>query len=180
MQHRASTWVLLEFRDRSHRWPPRKHPLLVLACLSSSSCAGELPGAAPRAWPLIVQSKALIVFWNSLWEWLPDDQQGLELGLKLELCSLTHAMVPWVVEVLSAPKPQNKVQFSLCLWSLILSLFLFRMPKLRTRLQQSVTRHFENSLFAWEICFGKGVDCGSQTFQLLVISVASCLLHIYC
>ena len=41
---------------------------------------------APRVWPLILQSKA----WNSLREWMRDDRQGLKLGLKLELHSLTN------------------------------------------------------------------------------------------
>ena len=54
-------------------------PLFVLTCATSWS-------AAPRAWPLILQSKNLIVLWNTLWVWLPDDLQGLKLGLKLELC----------------------------------------------------------------------------------------------
>ena len=48
--------------------------------------------AAPRAWPLTLQSKPSIVFCKSLWEWLPDDRQGLELGLKRDLCCLTNAL----------------------------------------------------------------------------------------
>ena len=40
-----------------------------------------------------LQSKSSIVFWNSLQEWwLLDDLQGLELGLKLELCCLTNGV----------------------------------------------------------------------------------------
>ena len=46
--------------------------------------------AASRALPLTMQSKLLIVSWNSLWEWLPGDWKGLELRLKLELCSMTN------------------------------------------------------------------------------------------
>ena len=42
----------------------------------------------PRAQPL--QSKPSIIFWNSLWEWLPDDRQGPELGHKFELCLLAN------------------------------------------------------------------------------------------
>ena len=49
--------------------------------------------AASRACPLILQSKTLIVFLNSLMEGLPYDQQGLELGLKFEFCSLTNLLL---------------------------------------------------------------------------------------
>ena len=38
---------------------------------------------APRAGLLILQFKPSTVFLNSLWKWLPDDRQGLELGFKL-------------------------------------------------------------------------------------------------
>ena len=31
----------------------------------------------------------LEIDWNSLWEWLPNDRQRIELGLKLEPCCLT-------------------------------------------------------------------------------------------
>ena len=55
----------------------------LLAHLTSRTCACQ------RAWPLILKSKTSIFFWNSLWEWLPDDRQGLDLGLKLEICSLS-------------------------------------------------------------------------------------------
>ena len=69
------------------------------------SCLSDLPklcqSLAPRAQPLILQSKPLIVFWNSLQKWLPDDRQGLELGLNFELCLL--------IKVLSALKSQNKL-----------------------------------------------------------------------
>ena len=40
----------------------------------------------------ILQSRLSIVFWNSLREWLPDDRQRLELGLKLELFRLTNGL----------------------------------------------------------------------------------------
>ena len=46
--------------------------------------------AAPRARPLILPSKPLIVFWNSLREWLTGEWQGLKLELRFELCSLTN------------------------------------------------------------------------------------------
>ena len=56
------------------------------------SCPSDPPklcrSTAPRELPLIL--KPLISFWNSLREWLPDDWQGLKLGLKLELCCLTN------------------------------------------------------------------------------------------
>ena len=61
---------------------PAKAELWQLLCLS----------ADPRARPLILQSKLSIVFWNSLWEWLPDDLKRLDLGLKLELCLLTNEL----------------------------------------------------------------------------------------
>ena len=63
------------------------------------SCQSDQPklwqSAAPRGWPLIFHSKSSIAFWNSR-EWLPDDQQqGLKLGLKLELSLLTNKLL-WV------------------------------------------------------------------------------------
>ena len=62
----------------------------VCACLSDPPklCWS----AAPRAWPLILQSKPSIALCNNLREWLPDDWQGLKLGLKLELGSLTNGL----------------------------------------------------------------------------------------
>ena len=63
------------------------------------ACQSDQPklcqSAAPRGWPLIFHSKSSIAFWNSR-EWLPDDQQqGLKLGLKLELSLLTNKLL-WV------------------------------------------------------------------------------------
>ena len=53
---------------------------------------GRLNCASPRALPLalILQSKSSMVYWNSLQKWLSGDREGLKLGLKLELCSLTN------------------------------------------------------------------------------------------
>ena len=48
--------------------------------------------SCPRDLHLILQSKPSIVLWNSLRGWLPHDWQGLELGLKLELCHLTNRL----------------------------------------------------------------------------------------
>ena len=64
---------------------------------------------APRTWPLILQSNPLIVFWNSLREWLPDD---LHWSAEAQTWTQTWTLPPdqWVVVVLSALKPQNKVQ----------------------------------------------------------------------
>ena len=60
------------------------------------SCQSYLPklclSPAPRAQPLIFQSKPSISLWNSIQEWLPDNRQGLELGLKLELCLLANGL----------------------------------------------------------------------------------------
>ena len=78
--------------------------------------------SAPRAWPLILQSKPLIVLWSSLREWLPNDKQGLELGLKLELCLLTNRLKR--LYLLRSPKI-NCVEFKFFLG-------LLKTPKLRT------------------------------------------------
>ena len=51
---------------------------------STSDPPKQCQSAAPLAEPLILQSKPSIVFWNSF--------QELELGLKLELCSLTKGL----------------------------------------------------------------------------------------
>ena len=70
--------------------------------------------SAQRAQPLILQSKPSIVFWkslwdsNSAWEWLSDDRQRLELGLKPELCCLTNEL--WRFYMLQSPKI-NCVEF---------------------------------------------------------------------
>ena len=65
--------------------------------------------AAPTAWPLILQSKLSIVFSNSLLEWLPDDRHWLA-GAWPWTQTWTLPPDQSVVEVLSAQKPQNKVQ----------------------------------------------------------------------
>ena len=62
----------------------------VCACLSDQPNLKLCQNAASRAQPLILQSKPSFVFWNSLWEWLPYDWQGLKDGLKLEHCHLTN------------------------------------------------------------------------------------------
>ena len=63
----------------------------MCACLSYLPKLCQSP--AKRAWLLILQSKPLLVFWNSLQECLPDDRQRLKLGLKLKLCSLTYGIL---------------------------------------------------------------------------------------
>ena len=55
--------------------------------------------APPRAQALILHWKLSIVFWNSLWEWLPVDLQGLTLGIKLELCCCVCAA--WATSLLA-------------------------------------------------------------------------------
>ena len=66
----------------------------ALCWCSPFSPAQPVPAwsAASKAWPLMLQSKPSIFFWNSLWEWLPDDLQWLELGLEFELCRLTNEL----------------------------------------------------------------------------------------
>ena len=58
-------------------------PLLGNACVCA--CQSYKPKLCLRvikkALPLILQSKPLIVFWNSLHKWLPDDWQGLWVGV---------------------------------------------------------------------------------------------------
>ena len=73
--------------------------------------------AAPRAQPFILQSNTLIVFLNSLWEWLPDDIQGLQLGHKLELCHLPNELErfyqvrnPWMCVEIELFSGQLKMQ----------------------------------------------------------------------
>ena len=50
-------------------------------CASLSYLPKLCSSAAQKALPLILQSKPLIVFWNSLHKWLPDDWQGLWVGV---------------------------------------------------------------------------------------------------
>ena len=76
--------------------PSRKRPLFVLARPTTPKLCQGAPGAAPRAQPswLILHSKSSIPCQTVFREWLPhnlpDDEQGLELGLKLEFCHLTN------------------------------------------------------------------------------------------
>ena len=71
-------------------------PVAATAANSETPCICARPSdprkqcrrAAPWAWPLILPSKPSITFWNSLWI----NCQGLKLGLKLELCSLTNEL----------------------------------------------------------------------------------------
>ena len=94
--------------------------------------------ADPRAWPLILQSTPSIVFSSSLREWLPDDWHW-SAGAWTWTQTWTLPPDQWVVEVLSALKPQNKVRGA---W------ILFRTPKLRT-----VVGHYQPSstgLLRWE------------------------------
>ena len=67
--------------------------------------------AAPRAWPLMLQSNPSIVFSNSLREWLPNDRHW-SAGARTWTQTWTLQPGPdqWVVVVLSATKPPKKVQ----------------------------------------------------------------------
>ena len=62
----------------------RKHPVFVLTCLTSPSCAAGLSHCN------ILPSKLSILFWNSLQECYSDDRHWLEIGLKLEFRRLTN------------------------------------------------------------------------------------------
>ena len=61
--------------------------------LTSLSWSSAL-SSVPQAQTLILQSKLFNVFLTSLLLvlWLPDDQQGIYFGIKLELCSLTNEL----------------------------------------------------------------------------------------
>ena len=65
---------------------------LCLPVLPSQLSPKLCRSAASIVLPLILQSKPLIVLWKSLREWLPNDLQGLKLGLKLKLCCLTYKL----------------------------------------------------------------------------------------
>ena len=65
--------------------------------------------AAPKTWPFILQSNPSIVFSNSLRDWLPDYLHWLA-GARTWTQTWTLPPDQWVVVVLSAPKPQNKIQ----------------------------------------------------------------------
>ena len=56
----------------------------LCVCARPSDQPKQCLRAAPRAWPLILPSEPL--------NRLPDDRQGLKLGLKLELCHLTNEL----------------------------------------------------------------------------------------
>ena len=51
---------------------------------------------------------SLIIFWNSLWKWLPNERQQYKLGLKLGLC-LRLPPEQQVVKLLSALKSLNQL-----------------------------------------------------------------------
>ena len=119
------TRVVACFLQASLSWPAATAAYLETPCVYS--CQSYQPklwwSAAPRALPLILQPIPLIVFWNSLREWLPDDWQSL----KLELKTWTLPSDKRVVEVLSALKSRNH----LC-WVWI----LFKTQNLRTAVSQ--------------------------------------------
>ena len=81
------------FPQASRSLPAATATDLEMPCFCASPSESDPPelrwSAAPRILQLTLQSKPLIVFWNSLREWL---RQGLELGLKLELCRLTNGL----------------------------------------------------------------------------------------
>ena len=113
----SSTWSepVVVCSDCSRLW--------IALCLCRN-CARQsyLPklcrSTAPRARSLILQWKTSNVFWNSQ---LSDDRQGLELGLKLELCCLTNELQSFYL----LPNPRiNCVGFEFFLGQL-------KMPKLR-------------------------------------------------
>ena len=99
---------------------------------------------APSAWPLILQLKAEIVFWNSCQKWLPDDLQGIKPGLKLGLCLLTNEMWsllwnPWIkcVEfwLLQPSPPRILLPVRLCT-ALLEALWVVCWFRLRTTMPQ--------------------------------------------
>ena len=72
--------------------PTQKRPVFVLACPTRPRLQA-VPERCHTRLAIDFQSKPSIDFWNSLREQLPDDRQGHELGLKLELCSLTNGLL---------------------------------------------------------------------------------------
>ena len=95
----TNPWVHINLL-KTKIWLAMSHNLIFFSCrivifrYLKTPCVFASPSylpklcwiTAPSAQPLILQSRPLIVFCNSLQEWLPDTMQGLELGLKLELC----------------------------------------------------------------------------------------------
>ena len=70
---------------------------------------------------------------------LSGEWKGLELGLKLELCSLTDEL--WRYRIVSIWKPQNKcVEFEFFLGQMT-------MPKLR-----QTTNYFNADVLFWNLC----------------------------
>ena len=78
----------------------------TLCYVLATSCQSDQPKqceVCPRAWPLRLESMPLIVFWKSSQKWFSDDQQGLELGLKVlnsaaQLTTSKHYLLrnPWI------------------------------------------------------------------------------------
>ena len=68
---------------------PQGNTLCLCSSVQASNLCLRVP---PRALLLILHSKPLIVFWNNLREWLPEDRQGFKLGLELELYHLTNKL----------------------------------------------------------------------------------------
>ena len=64
----------------------------TLCLCSPVQPAQVVPERYPKSSAIDFAVKAAMVFWNSLWEWLSHDQEGLELGLKLELCLLSMGL----------------------------------------------------------------------------------------
>ena len=114
----GSRWALFPKASQSRPAATASDSGTPCVCDSPSDPSKLCQGAALRAWPLILRSKPSIVFWNSLREWLPDDRQRLELGLKLELYRLTSDQRRFYL-------PQNPnincVEFEFCLGPLKIS-----------------------------------------------------------
>ena len=65
---------------------------LNLETPSVCACLSDLSDLFPKSLPFILLFKPSIAIWKSLLNLLPNDRQGLKLGLKPELCCLTNEL----------------------------------------------------------------------------------------
>ena len=90
----------LKWADHCPQWLQQ-----TIVCARQSNPSKLCLSVTPRDEPLILQSKPSIIFWSSLWKWLPDDRQGLKISnLDANLNS-----DQWVLKVLSALKSPNNL-----------------------------------------------------------------------
>ena len=133
------------YSETNERLPPtRKRPVFVLARPTRPSCAGARLPQERSHW--FCSNNLRLSSWIAFESACQMTCRGSNLDSNL--ISAAEPPDQWVLEVLSAPKPPNKVQWICGVW------ILFRRPELRTavsRYQPSSTRLTKIQLLIYPI-----------------------------